>query len=220
MSRPRVVIVGAGFAGLAAAKALAGKPWYRARVDVTVVDCRNHHVFTPFLYQVATALLEPSGTAQPVRALLRKLPNIDVRLAQVTGLNLTLRRVETDRGPVAYDYLILAAGAVNDYFANPRIAGRSLALNDLDEALTLRNHILGCFEAARWAAGDPARRARLLTFAVVGGGPTGVEFSAALAVLVGVYGLGAWALVVSLRPGSMAKISALLPGAGGSGNHD
>ncbi|HEY5354321.1 MAG TPA: NAD(P)/FAD-dependent oxidoreductase [Streptosporangiaceae bacterium] len=184
MSRPRVVIVGAGFAGLAAAKALAGKPWYRARVDVTVVDCRNHHVFTPFLYQVATALLEPSGTAQPVRALLRKLPNIDVRLAQVTGLNLTLRRVETDRGPVAYDYLILAAGAVNDYFANPRIAGRSLALNDLDEALTLRNHILGCFEAARWAAGDPARRARLLTFAVVGGGPTGVEFSAALAVLV------------------------------------
>lgn len=183
MSRPRVVIVGAGFAGLAAARTLAGKPWRRAKVDVTVLDCRNHHVFTPFLYQVATALLEPSGTARPIRDLTRKLPNVTFRLAQVTGLNTALRRVETDQGPVSYDYLIVAAGAVNDYFGKTGIAARSLALNDLSEALSLRNHLLSRFEAATWAAGDPARRARLLTFAVVGGGPTGVEFCAALAVL-------------------------------------
>lgn len=184
MSRPRVVIVGAGFAGLAAARALADKPWHRALVDVIVLDRRNYHVFTPFLYQVATALLEPSGTAQPARDLIRKLKGVEFRLANVTGLNLTLRRVDTDRGPVPYDYLILAAGAVNDYFGNPGIAAASLGLNDLSEALALRNHLLGCFEAASWAARDPARRAQLLTFAVVGGGPTGVEFSAALAILV------------------------------------
>jgi NADH dehydrogenase len=183
MTRPRVVIVGAGFAGLAAARALADKPWHPALVDVTVLDSRNHHVFTPFLYQVATALLEPSETAQPVRDLVRKLPNVEFRLARVTGLNLTLRRVETDHGPVAYDYLILAAGAVNDYFGNSAIASCSLGLNDLSEAQALRDHLLGCFEAASWATGEPARRARL-TFAVVGGGPTGVEFSAALAALV------------------------------------
>jgi NADH dehydrogenase len=184
MSRPRVVIVGAGFAGLAAARALADKPWHRALVDVTVLDSRNHHLFTPFLYQVATALLEPSATARPVRDLVRKLRNVEFRLARVTGLNLTLRRVETDHGPVPYDYLILAAGAVNDYSGNTGIASRSLGLNDLSEAQALRDHMLGCFEAASWATGDPARRARLLTFAVVGGGPTGVEFSAALAALV------------------------------------
>ncbi|MGI8506765.1 MAG: NAD(P)/FAD-dependent oxidoreductase [Solirubrobacteraceae bacterium] len=183
MSRSRVVIVGGGFAGLSAAKTLADKPWHRARVEVTVVDRRNHHVFTPFLYQVATALLEPSGAAQPIRSLIRKLPNVDFRLAQVTGFDATARRVHTDQGPVPYDYLILAAGAVNDYFDNAGIATHSLGLNDVGEALALRNHLLACFEAANWAH-DHARRARLLTFAVVGGGPTGVEFSAALAVLI------------------------------------
>jgi NADH dehydrogenase len=183
MSRPRVVIVGAGFAGLSAAKALGDRPWHHGLVDVTVVDRHDHHVFTPFLYQVATALLEPSGAAQPTRSLLRKLGNVEFRLATVTGFDATLRQVNTDRGPLAYDYLILAAGAGNDYFHNTDIAAHSLGLNNLGEALTLRNHLLACFEAACWAA-DPARRAQLLTFAVVGGGPTGVEFSAALAVLI------------------------------------
>jgi NADH dehydrogenase len=183
MSRPQVVIVGGGFAGLAAAKALADKPWHRSLVDVTMVDRHNHHVFTPFLYQVATALLEPSGVAQPIRSLIRKLPNVEFRLATVTGFDVTLRRVNTDRGPIPYDYLILAAGAVSDHFGNTDVAMHSLGLNDLGEALALRNHLLGCFEAANWAA-EPARRAQLLTFAVVGGGPTGVEFAASLAVLI------------------------------------
>lgn len=183
MSRPRVVIVGGGFAGLAAAEGLGDKRWRSGQVDVTLVDARNHHVFTPFLYQVATALLEPSGSAQPIRSLIRKLPNVDFRLAQVTGFDATVRRVQTDQGPLAYDYLILAAGALTDDFHNPDIASHSFGLHDLSEALVLRDHLLACFEAANCAA-DPARRARLLRFAVVGGGPTGVEFSAALAVLV------------------------------------
>ena len=181
--RPRVVIVGAGFAGLAAAKALADRPWHRSRVDVTLVDQHNHHTFTPFLYQVATALLEPTGAAHPVRSLIRKQHNVDFRLGKVASINVTRRHVDTDHGPIGYDYLILAAGAVNNYFHNTDISEHSLGLNTLSEALALRNHILSCFEAATWAT-DPTERARLLTFAVVGGGPTGVEFSAALAVLV------------------------------------
>jgi NADH dehydrogenase len=152
-------------------------------VDVTLVDRHNHHTFTPFLYQVATALLEPTGAAHPVRSLIRKLENTEFRLGEVTSINVTRRRVDTTHGPILYDYLILAAGATNDYFGNTDISEHSLGLNTLGEALALRNHILSCFEAANWAT-DPAERARLLTFAVVGGGPTGVEFSAALAVLV------------------------------------
>lgn len=181
--RPRVVIVGAGFGGLAAAKALADRPWHRAQVDVTLVDQHNHHTFTPFLYQVATARLGPTGAAHPVRSLIRKLGNTEFRLGEVTSINVTRRQVGTTHGPIPYDYLILAAGATNDYFGNTDISAHSLGLNSLGEALALRNHILSCFEAAAWAT-DPAERARLLTFAVVGGGPTGVEFSAALAVLV------------------------------------
>jgi NADH dehydrogenase len=180
---PRVVIVGAGFAGLTAAKALAARGRHRSPVQVTLVDRHDHHTFTPFLYQVATALLEPSGAAHPVRSLMSGLSNVEFRLAEVTGFNFTLRRVETDRGPIAYDYLIVAVGAVNDYFHNADIAARSFGLNDLGAAQALRNQVLTCFEAATWAAG-PAERARQLTFAVVGGGPTGVEFSAALSVLI------------------------------------
>lgn len=179
--RNRVVIVGAGFAGLAAARALAGRPW-RRQLQVTVVDQHNHHTFTPFLYQVATARLEPSSAAHPVRALLRGQAGIQFRLATVSAVNVSTRQVQTDRGPIPYDYLILAAGAVNDYDRNAGLATRCLALNDLGEALALRNHLLTCFEASAWAT-DPAERARLLTFAVVGGGPTGVEFAAALARL-------------------------------------
>ncbi len=175
---PRVVIVGAGFAGLAAAKALR-----RAPVEVTLVDQHNHHVFTPFLYQVATALLEPSEVAQPVRSLIRRSGNVTFRLGQVTDVDLLSKQVQTDHGPISYDYLVLAAGSVSNYFHNTDIATRSLGLKDLAEALQLRNQILSCFEQASWAT-DPAERAQLLSFAVVGGGPTGVEFAAALAVLV------------------------------------
>ncbi len=180
---PHVVVVGAGFAGLTAAKALADRPHRPAGVRVTLVDRRDYHTFTPFLYQVATALLEPSGAAHPVRALIRGLSNVEFRLAEVSGVDFALRRVESDRGPIGYDYLIVAAGAVNDYFHNADIATHSFKLNDLDAAQALRNQILSCFEAAIWAA-DPTERSRQLTFAVVGGGPTGVEFSAALSILV------------------------------------
>lgn len=176
--RPKVVIVGAGFAGLAAAKAL-----HRVPVQVTVVDQHDYHTFTPFLYQVATALLEADAAAFPVRGKLRRLGNVSFRLATVTGVDLDAKAVETDQGRLPYDYLVLAAGAVNAYFGHPEIAECSLGLNDLPEALQLRNAILAQFEAAAWTD-DPAERARLLSFAVVGGGPTGTEFAGALAELV------------------------------------
>jgi NADH dehydrogenase len=179
----RVVIVGSGFAGMAAAKALADRPRKPTRIQVTLVDRHNHRVFTPFLYQVATALLEPSGAARPVRALIRRLSNVEFRLAEVTGINFSLHRVESKRGPIGYDYLILAAGAVNDSHHHAGAAAPCLGLSDLEAAEGLRNHILPCFEAAV-SATDSAERTRQLTFAVVGGGPTGVEFAAALSVLV------------------------------------
>jgi len=177
-TRPKVVIVGAGFAGLAAAKAL-----HRMPVQVTVVDQHDYHTFTPFLYQVATALLEADAAAFPVRGELRRLGNVSFRLATVTGVDLDAKAVDTDQGRLPYDYLVLAAGAVNAYFGHPEIAEHSLGLNDLPEALQLRNAILARLEAAAWTR-DPAERARLLGFAVVGGGPTGTEFAGALAELV------------------------------------
>ena len=180
---PHVVIVGAGFAGLAAAKALADRHRQAPEVDVTLLDRHDYHVFTPFLYQVATALLEPTGAAQPIRALIRGLRNVEFRLTEVSGVNFSLQQVGSDRGPISYDYLILAAGAVNDFFNNADIAARSFGLKDLGGAQGLKNQILSCFEAASCTT-DPRERARQLTFAVVGGGPTGVEFSAALSVLV------------------------------------
>ncbi|MBJ7596177.1 MAG: NAD(P)/FAD-dependent oxidoreductase [Candidatus Dormibacteraeota bacterium] len=176
--RPRVVVVGAGFAGLAAVKALKAAP-----VEVVLLDQHNHHVFNPFLYQVATALLEPVEAANPVRALVRGLRNLTFRVATVSDVHLRSQQVGTDRGVVAYDYLILAAGSVSDYFHSADIAARSFGIKDLGEALELRNQVLSRFEQASWAA-DPVERSRLLSFAVVGGGPTGVEFAAALAVLV------------------------------------
>ena len=179
----RVVIVGAGFAGLAAAKALADRHGQSSGVHVTLVDRHDYHVFTPFLYQVATALLEPTGAAQPIRALIRGLRNVEFRLTEVSGVNFSLQQVESDRGPIGYDYLILAAGAVTDFFHNPDVAAHSFGLKDLGAAQGLKNQILSCFEAASWTT-DPRERARQLTFAVVGGGPTGVEFSAALSLLV------------------------------------
>jgi NADH dehydrogenase len=176
--KPRVLIVGAGFGGLAAAKAL-----HRAPVDVIVLDRHDYHVFTPFLYQVATSLLEADDAGFPVRGELRRQANASFRVATVKGVDLAARSVQTDRGDLDYDYLIIAAGAVNNYFGHAETAEHSLGLNDLPEALELRNRILGRFEEATWAT-DPLERARLLRFAVVGGGPTGVEFAGALAELV------------------------------------
>jgi NADH:ubiquinone reductase (H+-translocating) len=178
VERPRVVIVGAGFAGLTLARALR-----RAPAGVTLVDRNNYHLFTPLLYQVASALLSPGEIAQPVRTLLRPVRNCEVRLGTVTGLDLDRRTVRTDRGEIAYDYLIVAAGSVNNYYGNRSLELRSLGLKALPEAMALRNRVLERLEEARWAGVEEQRR-RLLTFAVVGGGPTGVEFAGALSELV------------------------------------
>jgi NADH dehydrogenase len=177
-ARPRVVIVGAGFGGLAAARELAG-----ADVDVLMINRTNYHGFWPLLYQVATAGLEPESIAYPVRAILRRYRNADFLLAEVNGVDFGQRAVLTDVGPVMYDYLVLAAGSTTNFFGNERFERYTLGMKDLDEAQRLRNHILTCFEHAV-AETDPARRAALLTFVVVGGGPTGVELAGAFIELI------------------------------------
>ncbi|MEO6496378.1 MAG: NAD(P)/FAD-dependent oxidoreductase [Solirubrobacteraceae bacterium] len=175
----RVVIVGAGFGGLAALEALKKTD----DVDVTLIDQHNHHVFTPLIYQVATAMLEPSEIAHPIRTAVRGHESADFRLGRVTDVDLEKREVHTNRGAVGYDYLILGTGSANNYFAHPEIAEASYGINDLGEAVALRNHLLECFERAAWTE-DPAEREALLTFVVVGGGPTGVEFAGSLSELV------------------------------------
>lgn len=177
-ARPRVVIVGAGFGGLAAARMLAKAP-----VDVLLINRTNYHGFWPLLYQVATAGLEPESIAYPVRAILRRYRNASFLLAEVTGVDFARRLVHTNTGPVSYDYLILAAGSTTNFFGNERIARYAMGMKDLNEAQRLRNHVLLCCEHAA-AESDPNRRAALLTFAVVGGGPTGVELAGAFTELI------------------------------------
>jgi NADH dehydrogenase len=174
---PRVVIIGAGFAGLEAARALNGRP-----VQVTVLDRRNFHTFTPLLYQVATAGLEPDSITKPLRAILRSSPNVRFRIATVTGLDLERCLVLTSAGDFPYDYLLIAAGSAVNYLAKPELAGETLALKDLDDAVGLRSHVLYCFEQAV-AEEDGERRRSLTSVVVVGGGPTGVELAGALAEL-------------------------------------
>lgn len=178
MTRPRVVIAGAGFAGLTCARALQSAP-----VDVLLIDRHNYHMFTPLLYQVASALLDPGEIARPVRELIRPLENADFRQAEVTGADLEHRILHTDRGPVPYDYLVLATGSRTDYFGNASLAQHAFGLKELNEGLTLRNRVLARFEASRWID-DPVKRRVILTFAVVGGGPTGVEMAGALSELI------------------------------------
>jgi NADH dehydrogenase len=179
--RPRVVVVGGGFAGLGAIDVLR-----EANVELTVIDQHNHHVFTPLIYQVATAMLEPSEIAHPIRSVLRKHEHGDFRLGRVTEIDAEKREVKTGPHAIPYDYLLLAAGSANNYFKHPEIAQRSFGINDVGEAVALRNHLLSCFEHAAWEEDEETRR-RLMTFVVVGGGPTGVEFAGSLAELV--YGI-------------------------------
>ncbi|HVH62795.1 MAG TPA: NAD(P)/FAD-dependent oxidoreductase [Candidatus Dormibacteraeota bacterium] len=174
MKRPRVVIAGAGFGGITCARALKHAP-----VDVLLIDRNNYHLFTPLLYQVASALLEPSEVARPIRELIRPLRNADFRQADITGVDFDQRRLLTDHGPVDYDYLVLATGSQSDYFGNQALAEQTLPLKALGEGLAVRNHILARFEAWRWEK-DPEKRRVLTTFVVVGGGPTGVEMAGAL----------------------------------------
>lgn len=172
---PHVVIVGGGFGGLYAAKALHG-----AKVRVTLLDRRNHHLFQPLLYQVATAGLSPGDIAAPIRGILHRQANVRVLLGEVNSVDLALRTVRHDGGEISYDYLILSLGARHDYFGHDGWARFAPGLKSLEDALEIRRRILSAFEAAEGAETDEERRA-LLTFAVVGGGPTGVELAGALA---------------------------------------
>lgn len=176
--RPHVVIVGGGFAGLNAAKELAGAP-----VDVTVIDRRNHHLFAPLLYQVATAQLSPADIAQPIRGILRRQANLAVLLGEVVRVDVDQRRVGlADGSHVDYDYLILAVGATHSYFGNDQWAPLAPGLKTIEDALTIRRRILLAFEDAEREP-DPERREAMLTFVVVGGGPTGVELAGAIGEL-------------------------------------
>ena len=177
--RPRVFIVGGGFAGLAAAKALADAP-----VDVTLVDRRNHHVFQPLLYQVATAALSPADISAPIRAVLRGQRNCQVVLAEITAVDLAQRRLIIAGAHVEYDYLVLAAGATHAYFGHDDWAALAPGLKSLEDATTLRRRILLAFESAEYEGSEAARRA-VLTFGIVGGGPTGVELAGAIMEIAG-----------------------------------
>ena len=174
----RVVVVGAGFGGLWAARALAGRA-----VEVLLVDRNNYHTFLPLLYQVAAAELGPTDIAYPVRSILRRAPNVRFLMAEVTGLDLDARTLETDRGTIPWDRLVLALGSVPNFFGVEGADEHAFPLRDMKDAIPLRHHLLGRFEAAA-AEPDAERRRAALTFTIVGGGPTGVEYAGALAELV------------------------------------
>jgi NADH dehydrogenase len=172
-----VVVVGAGFGGLAAATRLAGRPG----VDLTVIDAQNHHLFQPLLYQVATAALSPDDIASPVRGILPASPYLHILMARVTGVDTQAQRVLCDGQAIPYDQLIIATGSRPSYFGHADWAGLAPSLKTLDDALGLRRQILDVFERAAHA--DAGDRERLLTFVLIGGGPTGVEMAGSIAEL-------------------------------------
>ncbi len=176
--RPRVVIVGGGFAGLHAAKKLGQQP-----VAVTVIDHNNFHLFQPMLYQVATGGLSPSDITAPLRAILHRQANTDVLMAEVTGIDVQEHQVLLDgKQAIHYDYLILATGAGSNYFGHSEWARLAPGMKSITDALTIRRMVLSAFEAAEHEP-DEAKRKALLTFVLVGGGPTGVELAGAIAEL-------------------------------------
>ena len=173
--RPRVVIVGAGFGGLEAAKALS-----RVAVDVIVLDRQNYHCFQPLLYQVATAALSPAEIAWPIRHMLRQQRNATVFMAGVEAVDLAGRTVQTSAEPIPYDYLVIATGATHSYFGHDDWAAFAPGLKRIEDATRIRRSILLAFEQAE-LADNGAERQRLLTFVIVGGGATGVEMAGAIA---------------------------------------
>src|SRR6187200_1676102 len=176
MSTPHVVIIGGGFGGLWAAKALKHAP-----VRVTLVDRHNHHVFQPLLYQVATAALSPGDIASPIRWILRRQRNTRVLLAEAQNIDTVARRVDLDHGEsLFYDYLIVAAGSSSSYFGHDEWEPLAPSLKTLDDALEMRGRMLLAYEIAEREENVDLRR-MLLTFVVVGGGPTGVEMAGAIA---------------------------------------
>lgn len=172
---PHVVIIGAGFAGLNAALEFEGQP-----VRVTLVDRWNHHLFQPLLYQVATAMLSPADIASPVRSILRKQTNVHVLMANVDDVDVGKRSIAMNDHQLSYDYLIVATGMQTSYFGNDDWVEEAPGLKSMSDALNIRRRVFRAFEQAE-LADDPATRQRLLTFVVVGGGPTGVELAGALA---------------------------------------
>jgi len=175
--RPRVIIVGAGFAGLTVAKRLA-----KARVDITLIDRENHHLFQPLLYQVATAGLSPADIAWPIRGLVRHQRNTRVLLGAVTGVDRVRKRVIMGNRNIAYDVLVLATGATHGYFGNDSWATHAPGLKAIDDATEIRRRLLLAFERAEMES-DARERERLLTIVIVGGGPTGVEMAGAVVEL-------------------------------------
>jgi len=183
MAQPRIIIVGGGFGGLAAAKALRKTP-----AEVILIDRSNHHLFQPLLYQVATAVLTPSQIATPIRTILRNHKNVTVIMGEVTGVDKEQKQVrvsDADRQavPVAYDYLILASGATHSYFGHNEFEEFAPGMKSVADAVSSRNKILQAFEQAE-AEEDPSRHRDLLTFVLIGAGPTGVEMAGALAILI------------------------------------
>ena len=175
LSRPRVIIIGAGFAGLSAARALK-----RADADITVIDRKNHHTFQPLLYQVASAALSPADIAAPIRRILRSHRNCRVVLGEVTAIDTDARTVSTPDATFEYDHLILATGATHSYFGHDEWAGNAPGLKTIEDALDIRRRVLRAFEQAENLEDEDERRAAM-TFAIVGAGPTGVEMAGALA---------------------------------------
>ncbi|MFN4259862.1 MAG: NAD(P)/FAD-dependent oxidoreductase [Gemmataceae bacterium] len=173
----RVVIVGGGFGGLTAARKLRSAP-----VQVTLVDRRNFHLFQPLLYQVATGALSPANIATPLRAILKRQKNTQVMLGEVTDIDVPQRRVLADFGPLAYDTLIVATGATHHYFGHDNWATAAPGLKTIEDATAIRRRVLLAFEEAERTT-DPERRKALLTFLIVGGGPTGLEMAGAIAEL-------------------------------------
>jgi len=176
--KPKIVIIGAGFGGLWAARTLANKP-----VDVLVIDRNNYHTFLALLYQVAAAELEAEDIAYPVRSVFWNTPNIDFILAHALRIDLQNRTIETDSETVSYDYLILATGSVTHSFGVQGVDDNAFFLKTLEEAVALKNHIICCFEAAAREI-DEVRKRSLLTFVIAGGGATGVEYAGALTELI------------------------------------
>ena len=175
--RKRVVIVGGGFAGLNAAKILGRHP---RELEVVLVDRRNHHLFQPLLYQVAMAGLSPADIAAPIRSMLRGFRNVSVLQGEVTGVDPAARRIHGDFGELSYDYLVLATGAMHAYFGHEEWEPFAPGLKTVEQATEIRRRVLTAFERAEALSTEPRERKRLLTFVIVGGGPTGVELAGAI----------------------------------------
>ncbi len=173
--KPHVIIIGGGFGGLEAAKVLGDKP-----VRVTVIDRTNYHLFQPLLYQVATAALSPADIAAPIRGVISKYPNMDVMLAEVKSVDVAAKKVMTGEREVPYDYLIIATGSRHSYFGNDQWEKLAPGLKSLEDAIEIRRRLLMAFEYADKITDDAARK-EAMTFAIIGGGPTGVEMAGAIA---------------------------------------